>query len=354
MSNLNSQTILWDWGTAYDLFFSLHVLHHSERFGLRPSWAAGVRSRLPAAERKFLESAQNLFPVPALWVHGLPDPKDAGSALSALERLAPAERLPALSWNLETSAEVRSLLQSVAAAGGWQQAELERLRLLQPPGYGPQERNLSGLLDAWAHPAEFGEQVLAALQAYQNVFFAEEEARIRPALLAGLALAQEQAARLSLPELVEQLSQGIHFPALESLSEAVLAPSYWITPLMFHNKVNARRMLIVFGARPAQDSLVPGEVVPDALLSSLKALADPTRLQVLRSLAQEEMTLSQLARRLRLRMPTMIHHLNALRLAGLVHLRLEEGGEKRYALRREAAAAIFQALERFLVTDQEG
>lgn len=353
MSNETSPSISWDCGSAYDLFASLYVLHHAERFGLRPSWAAGVRSRLPGPERKFLEGSQNLFPLPALWVLDLPQPKDAAAALSALEALPAAQRLPALSWSDETPAEARTLLQAVAERRQVLPGELERLRTLLPHPTGAPERNLAALLDWWTRPAEFGEQMLAALHAYQSVFFAEEEARIRPALQIALEQAQERATRLKLPDLVEQLSHGVHFPALESASQAVLAPSYWITPLVYHGKAADGRLLLVFGARPDDDSLVPGEALPATLLSALKSLADPTRLRVLRSLAGEELTLSQLSRRLRLRMPTMVHHLNTLRLAGLVHLRLLENGERRYTLRREAIAAAFQALERFLDSQDE-
>jgi len=52
---------------------------------------------------------------------------------------------------------------------------------------------------------------------------------------------------------------------------------------------------------------------------------------------------------LRLRAPTVTHHLQALRLAGLVQLTLGEGKEvKRYAARPEAIAAAFASLKDFL------
>ena len=51
-------SIRWSLGTAYDLFASLHVLHHPERFGLRPAWAAGVRSRLSVLQRSILEDSR--------------------------------------------------------------------------------------------------------------------------------------------------------------------------------------------------------------------------------------------------------------------------------------------------------
>jgi DNA-binding transcriptional ArsR family regulator len=68
----------------------------------------------------------------------------------------------------------------------------------------------------------------------------------------------------------------------------------------------------------------------------LKALADPTRLKILRYLSEEPLAPAELARRLRLRPPTVIHHLEALRLAGLVRLNLEIPGERKYAARIEA------------------
>jgi DNA-binding transcriptional ArsR family regulator len=90
-------------------------------------------------------------------------------------------------------------------------------------------------------------------------------------------------------------------------------------------------------------------MVPEAMLRSLKALSDPTRLRILNYLSLEPHAPAQLARRLRLRAPTVTHHLKALRSAGLVQLTVGEGkDEGRYAARSEALAATFASLERFL------
>jgi DNA-binding transcriptional ArsR family regulator len=50
-----------------------------------------------------------------------------------------------------------------------------------------------------------------------------------------------------------------------------------------------------------------------------------------------------------LRAPTVIHHLNALRLAGLVHLTVEPGGDKRYAMRTEMVKDTCDNLQDFLL-----
>jgi DNA-binding transcriptional ArsR family regulator len=353
--------LLWDWGTAYDLFVSLDVLHDPAEYGLRSAWAAGVRARLPATMRETLEQSLSLFHLPVHWVHALPDPKDGATVLWHLGQVPPADRLAALSLLPETPPEMREILQRVAARRAWDERDKQVLQSLAARSekkecwYSPQA--MTHILEWWARPEEFGERYLEALCAYQESFFAAEEKRIRPALQDALGRAQDLADRLALPDLVEELSKGLRFVELPAVAELVLAPSYWCTPLMFMGKASAEREVWVFGARPPDASLVPGEVVPDALLQTLKALSDPTRLRILRYLSEEPLTPAQLSRRLRLRAPTVTHHLKVLRLAGLVQLRLGEGkGTERepYAARLGAVAAAFASLSGFLGESEDG
>lgn len=339
----------WDCGTAYDLFVSLHVLHHPEKFGLRGSWAAGVRSRVPPAERGLLEDGDHLLHVPMHWIHALPEPKDSASALWTLGRLPAADRLPALALSPEAPPSAARVFREVAGRGGWGEKDLDALRAAyQSKASPPRPKILSVMLEWWSRPAEFGEGYLAALHSYQQAFFAEEERRIGPLLQDALEGAQARAGRLSLPALLEDLSQGVRFASLAGQTEWILAPSYWCTPLVVYGQLDAGRMMLLYGARPADVSLVPGEDVPDAMLLALKALADPTRLRILRYLSSRPYTPAQLSRRLRLRAPTVIHHLNALRLAGMVQLTLESEGERRYAARPGAVQGTFEFLQAFL------
>jgi DNA-binding transcriptional ArsR family regulator len=349
---MTSPQLLWDWGTAYDLFMSLSVLHNPADFGVRPAWAAGVRARLPAAAREMLEQSHLLIDVPVHWIHTLPQPKDALGVLWALGQVPPADRLLLLTHPLEAECEIVQTLKRVIEREKWDEGDRDALRTALL--HCEEKKKLSSeemtqVLDWCVQPLGFGERYLEALRAYQDVFFAEEEKRIQPALEEALARAQELAGRLALPDLLEELSQGLRFEELPGMSELVLAPSYWSTPLVLLGHVSEERALWLFGARPADASLVPGEAVPDAMLRALKALSDPTRLRILRYLSEEPMTPAQLARRLRLRAPTVTHHLRALRLAGLVQLTLGEGKEaKRYAARTEAVQSTFSSLEGFL------
>jgi len=360
MSKATAPSIEWDFGTAYELFASLHVLHHPDQFGLRPSWAAGVRSRIPPAERKFMEEMYPILGVPLQWIHDLPAPKDAISALWALKQIPPAQRMlhlqkldkPVHQGNTdEETAKIKQFhetLLRITAEHAWTPEDSEFfMKIFRHKNEGVKREAIERALDWWSRPEEMGEIMLSALQAYYQAFFAEEEKRILPYLRAGLENAQALASRLPLDELFLELSQGVQLGEEFTASKFVFAPAFSTTPLIFFEKLDNDTQLVVFGTRPANVSAVPGETLPDGLVRSLKALADPTRLKILFYLSRESLTPSELARKLQLRAPTVIHHLNDLRLASLVELSMEHG-EKRYAIRQQALGATFNNLSAFL------
>ena len=344
--------LTYDSGTAYDLFVSLWVLHHPARFGLRPSWAAGVRSRLPAELRAFLEAAQSFLPVPIAWLFGLAaEEKTAAAALQALEALNVDARLRALTIFSDTPPAVISCLEDIRRLGRWQPSQLEQIsQAIHFSGAPLPPAMAEALCAAWAQGEDWTNRYLEALHSYCQVFFDEEEQRIGPKLMASLAQAQRQATDTPLPDLLEQLSNGVKFESLQEMEEITLVACYWASPLVFYNPVTPTHLVFLFGARPEKEPIVPGEKVSPALVSSLKALADPTRLRILRYLAVEPLTPGELARRLRLRPPTVTHHLTSLRLAGLVQVILQAEGEKRYALRREAVERCTGDLVAYLVS----
>ena len=351
--NLSSdKRIEWDIGTAYDFFVSLWALHEPGRLGLRGSWAAGVRSRLPGPEREILQRVTPLVR-PIGWIHTLPNPKNAQTALEQLRVLEPADRLLALMP--DTPDHITAIWHDVAIRGSW--TEKDQKPLVEQMAGGEWKKQpatvvrkaAADCLDLWTNPITAADGLLVAYECYYEVFFAEEELRIRPALEAGLARAQLMAGRINQwDKLLEELSQGVRVVKDWEDKTLVLTPSYWGTPLAVITDLTPDRILFMFGARPSEESLIPGEVVPDALHQALKALADPTRLRILRYLTDEPLTPAELARRLRLRSPTVIHHLDALRLARLVIVTLD-AENKRYAVRPNAVADVFELLNHFLI-----
>ena len=345
----------WDEGTAYDLFVSLCVLHRPSTFGVRPSWAAGVRSRLPAAQRDFLEKVQSFLPVPLSWLYLLPaEAKNAAGALYTLAQLTAAERLPSLLITADTPIEAINALQTIALRQIWSSAEQEVLRaFLLRRGIFPRSNTLNNVCETWSDLTASGEQYLQALQTYYQVFFREEEERLQPVLSHNLQQAQSLANAVGIPQLLEELSHGVHFEQAETASEVILAPSHWATPLAFYSRITENILLVLFGTQSETHDLTPGETLPQDLVDTMKAIADPTRLRILRYLSIRPHTPSELARQLRLRPPTVIHHLNALRLAGLVEITLYHEGERGYGLRREALNDILSLLVEFLTPDPE-
>ncbi len=341
--------IVWDVGSAYDLFASLHVLHHPEKFGLRASWAAGVRSRLAPAQRTILEQAERLlFISPVAWVGNLPLPHDAATVLRHLGELPLSMRLPTLAFHHDVPPALLKMLNEVSSSRSWNDADLKRFQVYYQRRQAISSQDAASILNWWSHPGEFGDLYLEALQTYVEVFYAEEERRIQPYLLQAVEKAQALAAQYDFPHLMQELSRGVKIASLEESQQVIFAPSYWITPLVMYDSVKPEQWLVLFGARPAEVALVPGEVVPDAMLKALKALSDPTRLLILRYLSDQPHSPAQLARKLRLRPPTVIHHLNALRLAGLVNISLNDGEEKHYTVRSSVVGETFIALQGFL------
>jgi DNA-binding transcriptional ArsR family regulator len=78
------------------------------------------------------------------------------------------------------------------------------------------------------------------------------------------------------------------------------------------------------------------------LLDLLKALADESRLKILRLLGEHEYSVGDLARSVELGEPTVSHHLTRLREVGLVSLRM--AGNQRYYRLNGTGLAHFKKL----------
>ena len=204
MTNLS-----WDIGTAYDFFVSLHVLYHPEDYGLRRAWAAGVRSRLPTAEREALgEILEIMFP-PVSWIYELPAPKDSATLLTHLARLPAAERLPSLVLGEHVPAAITERLQDIASRGSWNDDDQQYLQefLKQYEERAPKRKTVHRALELWSQCERVGEQLLDGLKMFHAVFFAEEETRIQPVLRDAVVRSQKMASRLPLSELLDELDE---------------------------------------------------------------------------------------------------------------------------------------------------
>jgi len=349
MTALIKTKIHWDIGTAYDLFISLRILHDPEHYGVRASWAAGVRSRIPAEYREILDRAALLRLVPLTFINSLNEPKDAAQLMTKLKSIPADAVLETLAIQPGMPEEMRNLFLSTTAGNKWTREETQIF--VQRVGLEDNKQTkqlLTTLYEIWSNRKEFGAKLVLGLQAYVDNFFAEEELRILPVLQQELSYARMRAGSRPLPAMLEELTAGVRYGDFEHLSDIILAPTFWGSPFMFSEHPTDSKMIVLFGARPGTMSIIPGEVVPDALLRGMKAMADPTRLRILRYLAQEPLTASELSRVLRLRPPTVTHHLAQLRLAGMVQVFLDPNGERKYAARYEGFEDTQDLLNRFV------
>lgn len=351
----SSPQLIFDHGTAYDFFASLDVLNNPAKFGVRGAWAAGVRSRLPQEGRDFIDSVMSVLPAPYPWVYQLPNPKDATTALYSLKQIPPADRLIELMLPQIWRFPEPDRFLEVKQRGSWSEDDFDHLlsvyRSAGDQVWRATPRQLETLLNFFAESQSWGEQYLQVLQDYYDDFFNEEERRISSRLSEARQQAQEMAQEMDLMDLFEELSRGVRYEKLPQTEKIVMVPTYWLSPLVTYSGVDETCMLWLFGARPQGESLVPGEIVPDDLLSALKALADPTRLRILRYLMQEQLTPAELSRRLRLRAPTVTHHLHTLRLAGLVRFVLRGKHERLYFARLDSVQNSYALLKKFLEED---
>ncbi|MEA3326092.1 MAG: metalloregulator ArsR/SmtB family transcription factor [Chloroflexota bacterium] len=353
---MNKQpNITWEKGSAYDLFVSLRVLHNPDKFGLRPSWAAGVRSRLPTQLRDVLETSQKFLKVPLSFIHSLPAPKkDVATALAVLEALSPEDRLSAMFFGGKNDPKTQHDAEFLSSLAGKQRLTASMAEQIRQTYTNPQQvtkERVRAAFEAWSDQSSFGDKFVQALKSFTKSFFNEEETRIIPAQSKALNEAQILAAGTDILSLLEKLSAGVRMDWITGISNLILAPSFWGAPFVFFDKLDEETGIILFGSRPKGMTLVPGDLVPEDLLNALKALADPTRLRILRYLLEGPRSPSELAKILRLRPPTVVHHLYNLRLAGLVLVTVSPRAERRYAVRMDGINSTVKHLNAFLSGD---
>jgi len=351
MGRLSGEPVLrWEWGTGYDLFASLFILHQKGHTGVRRSWAAGVRNRLNPLSREALQRAVPAIGVPFHWLRDLGPHPEADAAVTELGRMPPEE---ALLTTINPVIGRHPCARGIAAHGSYCDDDVDEITSSLQAELSSRtiERcEVAEHLSLLAEAETLGREVVAGLREYHDRFFREEVERIRPLVSAEVERAMEMSGSMDVVQLVEELSGGLEMTGLKEASTIVLVGAFWAGPLVLYDTLADGTPVIVFSARPRTVSLIPGEPVPETLILSLQAVSDPTRLRILRLLGQSALTQAELARQLRLRPPTITHHLQLLRLANLIRLTEPANGEKRYGVRPSRLGGIMEELQGFLTS----
>ncbi len=177
-----------------------------------------------------------------------------------------------------------------------------------------------------------------------------------PAILAGLAA--DAAAKRALlgtaasDTVVEAATSGVYLEPVPDLDRALLIPQYHYRPWNLTFAYHRARLF-----QYATDPLPPGsDEPPPGLRRMTHALADDTRLRLLRFLATGPQSFSAIVAWAGIPKSTVHYHLVALRAAGLVRIHDRSRGNDTFSLRVSALAALNDRLLSFLgvtETDRE-
>jgi len=157
---------------------------------------------------------------------------------------------------------------------------------------------------------------------------------------------EKRALAASLPpeRLVETATNGVTFKLQPEVSGVVLVPSAVVRPWVAITEAGSLRIFVY----PVSAETLSAD--PDApspwMVSFYKALADERRLRILNMLASGSASLSEVAERMGLAKSTVIHHMRALRTAGLVLITV--GDDKEYSLRTQAIPEAGRLLQAYL------
>lgn len=308
-----------DWAPAYELFASLHAYTDVQRhklLELGSGWVRAVRAGLPESFDSDLRALRRLA--------GARLRKEGGPSALLLARQCPGDRTPEELLDWMASLRPGDLYELAAPYAG------EDL----PSDLGSIRDTELRVLRAW-HESYFSRLDPAILDGLAA------EARARQEALAELAGGTTDAA---LPDFVEETSGGLRYESLPEGADAVLlVPQYHCRPL---------NLLGAFGPVVAvqypADVLPPREGYPsDRVLRQVRALADESRLRILRFLGEEPRTFTDIVGFAGLVKSTVYHHLVILRAAGLVRVHIRAGDVDRYTPRLEALDLIRDDLREF-------
>ncbi|MFL5733811.1 MAG: ArsR/SmtB family transcription factor [Chloroflexia bacterium] len=358
------QALTWDWGTAYEFLLSIDTVFRPKAHGVPAPWAAGVRKRLSPQGQVdlkafFSPSYGVLAYAPLHLVMELDPPKDVAKLLNYVEAI-PEEDFCRRMWMPVVEENEQSKIMDKALAGmKLASAEVEELRKALGQARlvgGPSLAEVRTLLADMANPAATKKRWLAVMREYHTAFFADEEKRLAPVLQWTLEEAQELSRTMKVTDLIEKISNGFTISEESDLKKLIMVPSLWIAPFVVYLQLADDQMLLAWGANAPGYRLVPGELVPHEPLRVVRALGDPTRLRLMRLLAQEPRTPQALAYELKLSLPTVSHHMAELRGAGLVRFEAsigKRGRENKYTVRWASAERAFEELRQFVAGQRE-
>ena len=333
---------------AYELLHSIVAAldtEDAETYEVGPAWVADARARagddlvdrLSTLTFGEVDSIRHLVSL----AHGAPAPRDVPSFLAHLRETDPDEiKLHLVQFYARETRRMTPPATIRAAVAGDPDAVAEFLRTSHPENE-PWTSYLAAVLEA--DGATYRDELVGALEAWAERVWNAEAPSIMPILERDVASKRDLQRDLPLDQFVAMATNGVEFAPRPGIDRLVLIPSYLQRPLVGHVEVGDA-LLIIY---PVADESISAETdtPPLRLVRLSKALGDEKRLRILRSLADGEKTLMELAEAFGVAKTTMHHHMIVLRAAGLVSVGV---GSKRYRLRQETVPDVGALLSGYL------
>jgi DNA-binding transcriptional ArsR family regulator len=358
----------------FEAFYALYALSNSASTPL-DRWKERALQRLP---RNFERVAKRVAPVPLFWplladaLQRAPGEMTFDEVLSTVREM-PAEQLKAniLSGIFHDPATVELLvarkknLKQVLTSDSIPGGELLTHFGLRP--YSADSHAANAMVRLLTNPASFRDELGLVLRRFWETGFKRDWSALEPVLRAESFHMKDLHENSSLADLTRELSLPIAVDeeARELRPKAGPAIKFdridrlYVIPSAFNTRrwwakyeTRAQRFSLYFPV--AREAASPNRIVEDDweaeespqqsqhpvnAESVFRALGDTTRYAIASVLARTPTTSAELARSLKVSKPTITHHVQALRAAGLIE---EEpaGGSTRLSLNRDTVAAL--------------
>jgi len=377
MTRSNSLPIEFDVTPRFEAFYALYTLTSSAPSSL-DRWKERAVMRLP---RDFDRVAKRVAPVPLFWplladaLQRTPGEMTFEEVLAAVRAMPPEElQANVLSGIFHDAATVQSLvsgkktLRQVLTSNKVRGAELLTHFGLRP--YSADSRAVSAMGRLLASPESFREELALVLQRFWQTGFKRDWSALEPVLRSESFHMKDLHENESLAELISELNLPITVDEkageLRSKSGVVIRYDRIDRISIIPSSFNTHRWWAKYEMRPQRFSLYfpvkRDAASPNRLVeqdrgaeepahpshhvvnpeSVFRALGDTTRYAIASVLARTPTTSAELARSLRVSKPTITHHVQALRAAGLIDEQ-PGGGSTRLSLNRDTVAALSNA-----------
>lgn len=175
------------------------------------------------------------------------------------------------------------------------------------------------------------ESLIEVAMLWRRDLFGKDEDRLGAILERDARAKGELARRLGPAELLEEATNGFVWSDQPGLDTIALLPTWIYRPWTVDGPIGSTA---VISYPVADESLgTNGDAVTARAVKLARVLSDESRVRAIQLLANEPLSLMELAAKLDLNKSTIHHHLAELRAAGLLRIPM---GTKRYSLRPEA------------------